>query len=57
MKKSKSQGIRSRINYLASAYLHLSRMELYRMNPGIFYDMVQLYTEAHRHGAPEDDID
>ena len=30
------------MNYIAVTLLHLSRHELYRMHPGLFYDMVQI---------------
>mgnify|MGYP007101962988 CR=1 FL=1 len=36
----RGQGIRARHNYLGVTVLHLTRRELYRMNPGLFYDSV-----------------
>lgn len=35
--------MRARHNYDAVVHLHLTRREFYRMNPGLFYDMVQLH--------------
>lgn len=35
--------MRATHNYIAVTLLHLSRSELYRMNPGLFYDLVQIH--------------
>jgi len=34
--------------------LHLSRLELYRMNPGLFYDMVQMHKDMLPKGKADD---
>lgn len=33
--------------YFAAVNLHLSRVELGRMTPGLFFDMVQLWKKAN----------
>lgn len=35
--------MRAQVNYIAVTVLHLTRTELYRMNPGLFFDMVQIH--------------
>ena len=40
--------MRSDLNYIAITVLHLTRIEFYRMNPGIFFDMMQI----HRNSMP-----
>ena len=40
--------MRGRYNYIAVTVLHLSRREFYRMNPGIFFDMVQMHSDRSR---------
>jgi hypothetical protein len=40
--------MRADYNYIAVTVLHLSRREFYRMNPGIFFDMVQLNNERYK---------
>lgn len=47
--------MRANYNYIAVTILHLTRHEFYRMNPGLFYDMVQL----HRNRLPrkKNDVD
>ena len=37
--------MRAHHNYIAVTILHLSRREFYRMSPGLFYDMVQIYND------------
>jgi len=37
--------MRAHHNYIAVTILHLTRRELYRMNPGLFYDMVQIHSD------------
>ena len=49
--------MRARHNYDAVVILHLTRRELYRMNPGLFYDMVQIYNDSHRQKSAADDVD
>lgn len=48
----KGRGIRAHHNYIAVTILRLSRSEFYRMHPGLFYDMVQCYSDSHK---PKDD--
>ena len=38
--------MRARHNYDAVVHLHLTRREFYRMNPGLFYDMVQIHNDS-----------
>lgn len=38
--------MRARYNYIAVTKLHLTRSEFYRMHPGLFHDMVQLYINS-----------
>lgn len=40
--------MRAHHNYMAVTILHLSRREFYRMNPGLFYDMVQICADSVR---------
>lgn len=41
---------------MAVTILHLSRHEFYRMNPGLYYDMVQIYSDRLPK-KPGEDID
>lgn len=41
--------MRSDLNYMAITVLNLTRIEFYRMNPGIFFDMMQI----HRNSIPK----
>lgn len=40
--------MRSTYTYFAAVNLHLTRLELGRMTPGLFYDMVQIWNKAHK---------
>ena len=46
--------MRASHNYFAITILHLSRREFYRMNPGLFYDMLEIYKQRMSKGANED---
>lgn len=35
------------MNYIAVSVLGLTRIEFYRMNPGIFYDMWHIHVDIH----------
>lgn len=39
------------MNYYALRIFHMSRFEFYRMNPGIFYDLIQIHIDANKRGA------
>lgn len=41
--------MRAHHNYIAVTILKLSRREFYRMNPGLFYDMVQIHSNNMPH--------
>ena len=47
--------MRARCNYIAVTVLHLTRREFYRMQPGIFFDMVQIHND--RTPAKANEID
>ena len=52
----KGRGIRAQHNYDAIVYLHLTRREFYRMNPGLYYDLVQIHNDkAPRRSGEEFD--
>lgn len=38
--------MRAQYNYMAVTILHLTRKEFYRMNPGLFDDMVQIHIDS-----------
>lgn len=40
--------MRAQYNHTGVTILHLSRHELYRMNPGVFHDMVQIHKNYQR---------
>ncbi len=44
-------------NYIAVVVLHLTRHEFYRMNPGLFYDMVQINNSRHASHEHGEEID
>lgn len=44
------------MNYVATVVLHLTRAEFYRMNPGLFFDMVQVNNRARNGGKNKEDI-
>ncbi len=46
--------MRAQYNYVALTKLHLNRNEFYRMHPGLFHDMVQLYMNSLPHHGNED---
>ncbi|MBQ8616383.1 MAG: hypothetical protein IJ418_02605 [Clostridia bacterium] len=46
--------MRARHNYDAVVYLHLTRSDFYRMNPGLYYDMVQIYLDSIPRRGNED---
>ncbi len=48
--------MRAQINYEALVYFNLTRKELYRMNPGLYYDLVQIYNDRNSSKRdPEDE--
>lgn len=47
--------MRARYNYIATTILHLTRREFYRMNPGLFLDMVQIHNNRLPH--KQNDVD
>lgn len=52
----KGRGIRAEYNYAAVTILRLSRREFYRMNPGLFFDLMQIHSKA-THPNKEPDFD
>ena len=46
--------MRALFNYVAVSKLHLTRREFYRMNPGLFFDMVQIKNKSLRTEAEAD---
>ena len=43
------------MNYIALTVLNLTRAELYRMNPGIFFDLVALKNESLKQAGKQDE--
>lgn len=43
--------MRAHHNYMAVTILRLTRREFYRMNPGLFYDMVQIFSSRFKKSA------
>lgn len=48
--------MRANYNYFALTILHLSRREFYRMNPGLFFDLIQIHSNNMPH-KDEADVD
>ena len=42
---------------MAVTVLHLTRLEFYRMNPGIFFDMVQIFNDNQPKLKNKNDLD
>ena len=34
------------MNYIAVTVLHLTRTDFYRMNPGLFFDLIQIRNDS-----------
>lgn len=43
--------------FFAVAILHLTRLEFGRMTPGMFYDMVQIWTNANKPAKSSKEFD
>ena len=46
--------MKAQFTYIALTVLHLSRHEFCRMQPGLFFDMVQLYKDSLPRSGGED---
>ncbi len=47
--------MRASHNYLAVTILHLTRHEFYRMNPGLFYDMLEIHKRRMSKGTTNEE--
>lgn len=47
--------MRASHNYWAVTILHLTRREFYRMNPGLFYDMLEIHKQRMSKGATNEE--
>lgn len=49
--------MRARYNYIAVVVLGMQRREFYRMNPGLFFDMVQIHAAKYKRETNNAEID